>query len=73
MPWKGKTGAQTRREFFERVLNHEKTKAVACAERVGGRTACIRHSEPVPSRVVCVGDIAARGKPVRVIVGVGFL
>ena len=32
MPWKGKTVAQTRREFVERVLNHEKTKAALCRE-----------------------------------------
>ena len=32
MPWKGKTVAQTRKEFVERVLNHEKTKAALCRE-----------------------------------------
>ena len=32
MPWKGKTVAQTRREFVERVLNHEKAKAALCRE-----------------------------------------
>ena len=32
MPWKGKTVAQTRREFVERVLNHEMTKSALCRE-----------------------------------------
>ena len=32
MPWKGKTVTQTRKEFVERVLNHEKTKAALCRE-----------------------------------------
>lgn len=32
MPWKGKTVAQTRKEFVERVLNHEASKAALCRE-----------------------------------------
>ena len=32
MPWKGKTVAQTRNEFVERALNHEKPKAALCRE-----------------------------------------
>ena len=32
MPWKGKTVAQTRKEFVERVLNHEASKAALCRQ-----------------------------------------